>query len=260
MSPLAISIADLHFRYDGRAAALFDNLSLEIPPGSVTAVLGPNGAGKSTLLHLILGLLTPTQGDVQLGGRPRRSYSRREVGKLVGLVAQEEAIPFNFTVQEYVLLGRAPHLDLLATPRPTDLAIARQALARVGAADMAGRSIQTLSGGERQLVLLARVIAQAPRILLLDEPTAHLDLGNKERVLGLVREMVAEGVTALFTTHEPDLAAALADAVVLVRDGKIIAAGALNAVFTSENLSQTYGIPVHVYQVEGRHITLTASF
>lgn len=258
MSPLAVSIADLHFRYDGRAAALFENLALEIPPGSITAVLGPNGAGKSTLLHLILGWLTPARGDILLGGRPRHSYSRREVGKLVGLVAQEEPIPFNFTVQEYVLLGRAPHLDLLATPRPTDIAIARQALARVGAADMAARSIQTLSGGERQLVLLARVIAQSPRILLLDEPTAHLDLGNKERVLRLVRELVAEGVTALFTTHEPDLAAALADFVVLVRGGRVIAAGRLDDVFTAEHLSQTYGVPVSVHRVEGRRIVLSA--
>lgn len=256
MTPLAITLADIHFRYDGRDVALFEKLSLEIPPGSITAVLGPNGAGKSTLLHLILGLLTPAAGTVLLAQRPRRSYSRRELGRLVGLVAQEEAIPFNFTVQEYVLLGRAPHLKLLETPRPQDLEAARQSLARVGAADMAARPLQTLSGGERQLVLLARALAQSPRILLLDEPTAHLDLGNKGRVLQLVRDMVSDGVTAIFTTHEPDIAAALADTVVLMRAGQVLAAGPLDEIFTSENLSRTYDVPVRVLQVEGQRIVL----
>ena len=257
MTPLAITLADIAFRYDGRDTAVFENLSLEIPPGAITAILGPNRAGKSTLLHLILGRLTPAAGEVLLAHRPRRSYSRRELGRLVGLVAQEETIPFSFTVQEYVLLGRAPYLNLLETPRPADLEIAQQALARVGAAEMAARPLQTLSGGERQLVLLARALAQSPRVLLLDEPTAHLDLGNKARVLHLVRDMVAEGVTAIFTTHEPDLAAAMADTIVLMRAGRVLAAGPLEAVFTSENLSRTYAVPVRVLQVEGQRLVLT---
>lgn len=257
MTPITITLANIAFRYAGREQALFEDLSLEIPAGSITAILGPNGAGKSTLLYLILGLLQPTAGSVLLNARPRYSYSRRELGRLVGLVAQEEAIPFNFTAQEYVLLGRAPHLNLLETPRPHDLEIARQALERIGAATMAHRPLPTLSGGERQLVLLARVLAQAPRVLLLDEPTAHLDLSNKGRVLQLVREMVAEGVTAILTTHEPELAAALADTVVLMRAGRVLAAGPLEQVFTAENLSRTYDIPVRVQQVEGQRFVLT---
>ncbi len=256
MTPIPITLSGIHFRYDGRGISVFESLSLEFPPGSITAVLGPNGAGKSTLLYLILGLLTPAAGDVLLAQRPQRSYSRRELGRLVGLVAQEEVIPFSFTVQEYVLLGRAPYLSLLETPRPDDIAIAREALTRVGAAEMATRPLQTLSGGERQLVLLARALAQEPRVLLLDEPTAHLDLGNRGRVLDLVRQEVASGVTAIFTTHDPDLAAALANHVVLMRAGQVLAAGSLEDVFTAENLSRTYDVPVRVLQVEDHRVVL----
>ncbi len=253
---LMISLQNIHFSYNGGARRVFDGLSLDIPAGSVTAVLGPNGAGKSTLLHLILGILTPASGAILLGARPRSAYSRRELGRLVGLVAQDEYIPFSFTVLEYVLLGRAPYLRLLETPSAADVRVACETLGRVGAVGMVARAIQTLSGGERQLVMIARALAQRPRILLLDEPTSHLDLGNKGRVLQLVQQLANDGVTVLFTTHEPDLAAAVADHLVLMRAGAPLAAGPLAAVFTSENLSLTYETPVRVAQVEGRRIVL----
>ncbi|MBN2001882.1 MAG: ABC transporter ATP-binding protein [Anaerolineae bacterium] len=256
MTPSMITLSDVRFSYDGRAHTVFDALSLDIPTGSVTAVLGPNGAGKSTLLHLILGALAPQSGSVHLDRRPRPSYTQREMGRLVGLVAQSETIPFNFTVLEYVLLGRAPHLGLLEMPHAGDVHIAQEALAQVGIAEMAGRSVQALSGGERQLVLIARALAQQPRILLLDEPTAHLDLGNKGRVLTLARQLANAGVTAICTTHEPDLVAAIADYVVLMRAGQALAAGPVETVFTSENLSQTYDTPVQVTRVNGRRVAL----
>jgi len=251
-----VTLSEIRFSYNGHAHTVFENLSLEIPAGSITAILGPNGAGKSTLLHLILGLLTPHAGVIRLNQRPRHSYSRRELGRLVGLVSQEETIPFSFTVLEYVLLGRAPYLALLDVPRAEDVEIAQQALARVDMVAMARRPIEALSGGERQLVLIARALAQQPRILLLDEPTAHLDLGNKGRVLRLIQQLVAGGVTAVFTTHEPDLVASVADYVVLMRAGQTLVAGALADVFTSENLSQTYDVPVTVAQVDGRRVVL----
>ncbi len=251
-----ITLTEVRFSYNYDAPPVFAGLSLDVPAGAITAVLGPNGAGKSTLLHLILGLLTPQSGAIYLDQRPRDSYLRRELGRLVGLVSQEETIPFSFSVLEYVLLGRAPYLKFLETPRAGDIHIARQALSRVGIPDFAGRSIQALSGGERQLVLIARALAQQPRILLLDEPTAHLDLGNKNRVLRLIQDLVGQGVTAVFTTHEPDLVAAVADYVILMRAGQSLAAGTLADVFTSFNLSQTYGVPVHVAQVNGRRVVL----
>jgi len=172
------------------------------------------------------------------------------------MVAQTESIPFSFTVTDYVLLGRAPYLSPLGVPGLEDVRVAEEALARLGIEAMARRAIDTLSGGEQQLVVLARALAQQPRILLLDEPTAHLDLGNKGRVLRLVQEMVADGITAVFTTHEPDLVAAIADYVVLMRGGQTLAVGKMADVFTSQNLSQTYGVPVTVAQVAGRRIAI----
>lgn len=252
-----ITLSGIRFSYDGREQTLFKDLSLEIPAGSMTAILGPNGAGKSTLLHLVLGLLKPHAGTIRLDQRPRHSYSRRELGRLVGMVSQTDVIPFSFTVLEYVLLGRAPYLNVLALPGEEDVRIAEWALERLGLTDMARRTTDTLSGGEQQLVLLARALAQQPRILLLDEPTAHLDLGNKGRVLRIMEQMVADGVTAVFTTHEPDLVAAAADYVVLMRAGQTLAAGALADVFTSENLSRTYDVPVTVAHVDGRRVVLS---
>jgi iron complex transport system ATP-binding protein len=251
-----IVLADIHFSYNGQQRAVFDGLSLAIPAGSVTAILGPNGAGKSTLLQLILGALTPVSGTILLNDRPRAHYTRREIGRLMGLVSQSETIPFSFTVLEYVLLGRAPYLGLLETPGTEDLRVAQGMLAQVGLTAMAERSIQALSGGERQLVTIARALAQQPRILLLDEPTAHLDLSNKGRILQQVRQQAEAGVTVVFTTHEPDLAATVADHMILMRGGETLAAGPLASTFTSEALSRTYGVPVTVAEVAGRRVVL----
>jgi len=251
-----ITLSNIQFSYDGRDHKILDGLSLEITPGSVTAILGPNGAGKTTLLHLILGLLAPSEGTVLLAQRPRTRYARRDLGKLVGLVSQDEYIPFNFTVLEYVLLGRAPHLQLLQTPGAEDTAIAQEALAQIGLQDLQNRSIRSLSGGERQLVMVARALTQQPRILLLDEPTAHLDLSNKGRVLGLMRQLTTAGVTVVFTTHEPELAASVAEFVVLMRHGETLAAGLAADVLTSAALSNTYGVAVEVIQVNGRSVIL----
>jgi iron complex transport system ATP-binding protein len=251
-----IALSEIRFSYNGNEHAVFENLSLEIPAGSTTAILGPNGAGKSTLLHLILGILTPASGLILLEQRPRQQYARRELGQMIGLVAQDEAVPFNFTVLEYVLLGRAPYLPILQMPGPEDGRIAHQALTTVGMETMAERPVQTLSGGERQLVMIARALAQQPRILLLDEPTSHLDLSNKGRVLKLIRRLADDGVTVAFTTHEPNLTA-VADYLILMRHGQTLAAGPMGTVFTSDNLSQTYNVPVTVAQVDGHRVVLT---
>jgi iron complex transport system ATP-binding protein len=199
--------------------------------------LGPNGSGKTTLLHLILGIVAPSDGVVLLAQRPRQHYSRRDLGKLIGLVSQNETVPFNFTVLDYVLLGRAPHLQLLQTPREADMIVAQEVLAETGLAHLRDRSIQSLSGGERQLVMVARALAQRPRILLLDEPTSHLDLGNKGLVL--------------------DIIASVAAFVVLMRNGRVLAAGPTHEILTAPNLTQTYGVPVDVIEIAGRRVILS---
>ncbi|MCU0519239.1 MAG: ABC transporter ATP-binding protein [Anaerolineae bacterium] len=263
MNPPTISLSDVVFGYhqEGRAARvrsaskpLFQRLSLEIPAGTITTILGPNGSGKTTLLHLILGILVPEDGVVLLARRPRETYSRREMGQLVGLVSQDEYIPFNFTVLEYVVLGRAPHLQLLQTPGVEDISVAEAILGQISLAHLQDRSIQSLSGGERQLVMIARALAQHPRILLLDEPTSHLDLGNREHVLAILRQQAEQGVTVVFTTHEPNQAADVAAFVVLMREGRVLGAGTPEAVLTTAWLTQTYGVTVDVLEVAGRRI------
>jgi iron complex transport system ATP-binding protein len=251
-----ISLSDLSFSYNGAKRVVLQGLSLEIPAGAITAILGPNGSGKTTLLRLLLGVLRPQQGRILIAGKPQGSYSRRELGQLVGLVPQDEHIPFDFSILEYVLLGRAPYLGPLAMPSEADQQIALAALQTAGLDHLRGRPLPNLSGGERQLTVVARALAQEPRILLMDEPTAHLDLGNKGRLLGIMRNLASAGVTLVMTTHDPNAAAAVASHVVLMRQGQILAAGPVEAMLAADRLSTTYGVPVKVFRAEGRRIVL----
>jgi iron complex transport system ATP-binding protein len=251
-----LSVSGLSFGYNGAKRTVLRDLSLEIAPGTVTAILGPNGSGKTTLLRLLLGVLPSRQGTIRLAGRALRGYSRRERSQLLGLVPQDEHIPFDFSVLEYVLLGRAPYLGPLAMPGEADRQIALDALRTAGLDDLRHRSLPTLSGGERQLAVLARALAQQPRVLLLDEPTAHLDLSNKGRLLAIMRDLAAGGVTLVLTTHDPNLAASIAGRGVLLREGQILGAGPTEWMLTAEKLSATYGVPVQVYHIEGRRVIL----
>ena len=256
MNGPAISLSNVDFQYGGQHRRLFEGLTLDIPPGTITAILGPNGSGKTTLLHLILGLHTPDDGVILLARRPRHQYHRRALGKLIGLVSQNEALPFNFSVLDYVLLGRAPHLRMLQTPGRDDVAIARQVLTEVGMQAFANRSIQSLSGGERQLVMIARALAQRPRILLLDEPTSHLDVGNRGRVLRIMADQANRGITVVFTTHEPAIAVEVAAYAVLMRAGDALAVGPAGRVLTAENLSRTYRARVDIVDVPGQRVVV----
>ncbi|MBN1890702.1 MAG: ABC transporter ATP-binding protein [Thermoflexales bacterium] len=243
-------------RFGYHSQPVLERLSLAIQPGTITAILGPNGAGKTTLLHLALGWLKPQAGQLVLAGRPLGAFARSELGRWMGLVPQSERIPFEYTLLEYVLLGRAPYLGPLEMPGAEDCRAAARALELVGLGGWEGRAITTLSGGERQLVLIARALAQQPRLLLLDEPTSHLDLANKARLIELLRELAAQQVTIVLTTHEPDVAAALATHLVLMRNGQVYQAGLLSQVFTAEYLSVTYGVPVRVAEVDGQRVVL----
>jgi iron complex transport system ATP-binding protein len=251
-----LSISGRWLSYDGPGRAVLRDLSLEIPAGAVTAILGPNGSGKTTLLRLLLGVLRPAAGTIRLAGRPQGSYSRRERGQFVGLVPQDEHIPFDFSVIEYVLLGRAPYLGPLQMPGEADRLVAREALRTTGLEQLQDRTLPSLSGGERQLATVARALAQQPRLLLMDEPTAHLDLSNQGRLLEIMRALVAGGVTLVLTTHDPNLAASVAGLCVLMREGQVLDAGPAEMTLTAEKLSATYGLPVQVFQVDGRRIIL----
>jgi iron complex transport system ATP-binding protein len=251
-----IELKGLSFVYGPGIPVVLKNVSGRIPGRAVTALLGPNGSGKTTLLHVLLGLLAHKEGDILVSGKPLGAYSPKEMKRLIGLVPQEESIPFDLSVLEYVLLGRAPHLKLLALPKEEDFRIALDALETIGITALRDRSLPSLSGGERQLVMLARVLTQESAILLLDEPTSHLDLANRRRVLevmGLLRDM---GKTVVFSTHDPNAAAGIADHVLLLRDGRILVAAPVRTAITTRNLSDTYGVEVEVVEMKNRPMVL----
>lgn len=246
----------LSFSYRADHPPLLTDLCLEIPDGSITAILGPNGAGKSTLLLLTLGWLTPAHGQIWLNGRRQQDYSRRARGQLMSLVPQQEHLAFAYSLLEYVLLGRAPYLSALAAPGADDYAIAIAALRQTGLEDLAYRSVLELSGGERQMLLIARALTQQPRILLLDEPTTHLDLHNKAQVRSLLRQLQQQGLTLVMTTHDPELALELASQVVLIRQGQTLFVGSATEALTSERLSELYHCPVQVVPVADRRVVV----
>lgn len=256
MTPPAIDIRQVTFRYVPEGQPALDGVTAAIGSGSITAILGPNGSGKSTLMHVLLGLLQPESGAVHVGGRAQHGFSRRELSQIMGLVPQDEHVTFELNVFEYALLGRAPYLNLLSLPREEDRAVAQSALESVGIAALAHRPVTSLSGGEKQLATVARALTQAPEVMLLDEPTSHLDLANARRVLGVMRSLGSQGRTILWTTHDPNAATAIATHVLLMRNGRVIAHGPVAEVMTSKLLTATYDVPVQVVDVEGRKMVM----
>jgi len=250
-----LSFQNVTFGYR-RAQPILQAVNFELHPGRIMAILGPNGVGKTTLLYLALGWLSAWNGEICLDGHTLRSHSRQERGRWLALVPQSEHTPFDYTVLDYVLMGRAPHLPPLGMPAPADYGAALQALEQVGLAALAEHPVPQLSSGERQLMLLARSIAQSPRLFLLDEPTAHLDLRNKSRLIQIMRGLRAQGITLLMTNHEPEVVLAVADDVLLLEPGGAAQFGPLGQVFTAEALSRVYNMPIRLVDVDGHRQVL----
>lgn len=244
------------FRWPGTDRSLFTKVSLTIPHGQTTCLLGPNGAGKTTLLEMILGWRPSCEGPVSIDGRLLSGIPSRERGRLMALVPQDERLPFAYSVLDYLLLGRAPYLPPLATPGPTDRRLAMDSLERVGMAALAGRSVTELSGGELRLVLIARSLVQEPDILLLDEPTNHLDPANRESVIAILSRLHQSGITLIISSHEPDVVIRLAGNIVLLKNGRQPESGSPEKLLTPEHLSQLYGVPARIAEVDGRRVVL----
>ncbi|WP_460869174.1 ABC transporter ATP-binding protein [Rhodococcus aerolatus] len=222
-------------------ARVLDGVDLDVAAGSWTTVVGPNGSGKSTLLRAVLGLL-PADGEVRVGGQAVRSLGRRAQARLLALVPQRPVLPEDTTVTDYVALGRTPHLGVLAAPGAVDRAEVARALARLDLDALAGRRLGTLSGGEAQRAVVARALAQRAQVLLLDEPTAALDLGHAQQVLELVdRLRVEDGLTVVATLHDLSLAGQYADRLVALAHGRVVARGTPREVLTAELLAEHHG-------------------
>lgn len=243
--PAALEARAITAGYDAKDAVR--GVSIDAAPGEMVAIVGPNGAGKSTLLRVLAGTLRARHGEVRLFGRALDSYDRRSLARLVAVVAQESSVAFPFTVLEVVLMGRAPHLAPFRFESRRDLEIAHEALERLELLELAGRPIQELSGGERKRVFLARALAQEPKVLLLDEPTAFLDLKHISDIFLRFRQLCAGRRTAVLATlHDLNAAAAYADRILLMKDGEVVAYGGADSVLSEENLRRVYETQVYV--------------
>ncbi len=230
-----------------RGARALDDVSVTIAPGAIVGVIGPNGSGKTTLVKLLHGTLAPTQGSVSLDGTALRAMSRRELARRIAVVPQEMHVTFDFTALEIVLMGRYAHLGPFAIEGAADAAIARRALEATGTGALAGRQFATLSGGEKQRVVIAGALAQSSEILLLDEPTAALDVGYQFEIASLLTRLNQEqGTTMVVSTHDLNLAAMLCSELVLMKSGCVLASGRTNDVLTAENIRQLYRIDADV--------------
>ncbi|MGB8435780.1 MAG: ABC transporter ATP-binding protein [Burkholderiales bacterium] len=247
---MRLEARDLAFGHPGRT--LGRNVNFSLGAGEALAVLGPNGGGKTTLFRTVLGLLPAHGGELLLDGRPLRSWDRRSLARSLGYVPQQHAGFFNFSVREVVLMGRTAHVGLFATPSTADHAAAAAAIDALGINELADRIYTRISGGERQLALIARALAQGPQLLVMDEPTASLDFGNQTLVLRRMRDLAQRGIGVLFSTHDPDHAFACADQVMLLKEG-VLALGTPAEVIRPDSLERLYGVQVDV-------ISLSAPF
>jgi iron complex transport system ATP-binding protein len=243
---MRIEAEQIVVRYPGRTSPALDGVSMAVPTGSLYAVLGPNGSGKSTLMRALLAISRLESGQATLDGRASADWSRPELARAVGAVAQSESVAFPLTVAEMVGMGRYPHLGPLAAESEEDRAAVTRALAACDVVELADRDVTTLSGGEFQRARIARALAQEPRALVLDEPTASLDIRHQMAILELLRASADQGMTVLLITHGLDLAAQFADQMLLLAHGTVVAEGTPDEVMREDVLADVYGWPVAV--------------
>ena len=240
---------DLAFGFPGRTIGR--DIGFTLGAGEVMCVLGPNGGGKTTLFRTLLGLLPSHSGRILLQDDPLESLSRGEIARRIGYVPQGHAAYFAFTVREFVLMGRTAHLGAFASPAANDDLVVNRVLESLGIAALAERPVTEISGGERQLALVARALAQEPKLLVMDEPTASLDFGNQVRVLQRIAALASSGISILFATHAPDHAFLAARRVLLLAEGRALALGTPEEVIRADTLERLYGVSVQVLPLPG---------
>lgn len=237
--------------------AIIDDINLFLPKGEISCLLGANGCGKTTLMKTLLGLLPAIKGEIQLNGQAIQSLKPREIAKTVAYVPQAHDTPFSFTVIDMVMMGLTPHISLFSVPGETEKALAHQQLIRLNISHLAARLYSTLSGGEKQLVLIARALIQKPLLLIMDEPAASLDFGNQIRLLEQIEKLKSHGMTILMSTHHPQHAAAIADNVILLDKHHKARQGLSNSMLTLTNLAALYNVDERSIQA---HFQLPSTF
>ncbi len=241
----ALVAEHIAFSYEDRI--ILENLSFSVEKKAFFMIIGPNGSGKTTLLKILAGLLKVKKGTLEIMGTPLKSYSRQSLARTLALVPQMAPIDFPFTVTELVLMGRSPHLGILALEGEADLELARSAMDFTGVLHLADRKMDHLSGGELQRVFIARAICQEPDIMLLDEPTASLDIAHQVRIMDLMEKLRKEkGLTVIMVSHDINLAAMYATCLLLLKEGKSAGIGPPQEVLTFKTLERIYECPLLV--------------
>ena len=246
---MKLTVNDAEYYYDTNRKSGFTGINFSIESGEFLCLLGPNGCGKTTLLKSLNRLINIAKGKVEIDGQNIADMSRSDVARLIGYVPQLHQPAFPFTVLEVVLMGRSPHLGPFSSPRHEDIAIAKEAIEMMGIVALEDKPYTQLSGGERQLVVFARVLAQKPSLILLDEPTSHLDFANQVRLLKTVEQLAETGIPIIMTSHFPDHAFMVANKVALMKKGEIIDIGTPEGVITETNLEKVYEMKVKVVNI-----------
>ncbi|MCG3177703.1 MAG: Hemin import ATP-binding protein HmuV [Phycisphaerae bacterium] len=246
----AFDVRGVEFAYPSHSGTdevrVLRKVSLQALAGRLLVVIGPNGSGKTTLLRCMAGILQPAGGQILLGGASISRLPPRRLARVLGLVPQETQLAFEFTVLQVVLMGRSPHMGRFGFEGPGDLAAARDCLRLTDTLRFEDRLFDELSSGERQRVVIARALAQQPRVLLLDEPTSFLDIGHQLQIYRLLRSLAADGMTVICVSHDLSLAAQFADEIVLLADGEVVATGLAEQVLTAETIASAYGVSVDI--------------
>jgi iron complex transport system ATP-binding protein len=236
---LMLECKSLYFKYNKNN--ILNNISFKAESGSFCALLGRNGSGKTSLIHCLNKISTPCSGRILIDGKDISLFSRNDIAKQVSLVPQEHLDIFPYKVIDVIVMGRAPFLKIGASPDRTDYIIANNALKDLNAENLGKKNFNRISGGERQIVLLARALAQATKIMLLDEPTNHLDFNNQYHLLSCIKKLCrSKGLTIIASMHDPNMAAIFADDVIMIKNGEIMTMGSAESIMTRENISKLY--------------------
>lgn len=251
-----LEVRNLSFGYS-KDRRVFHDISFSVDQGEVFCILGQNGVGKSTLIKSLATLISPDEGEILLGTTPIRTLPQKEVARNIGYIPQDHTPLFPYRVFDFILMGRTPYVQAYRVPGPEDMQVVEECMDRVGIGHLRDAIYTRISGGERQMVMLARVLAQRPKILLLDEPTSHLDIKNQMHFLDMVTDLSREsGISVVMATHEPDHVLQIADRVAMMKEGRFRFLGRPEEVITPESMQEVFEVPVRMFRIEdeGRSI------